>query len=132
MDPLRSRLRIYLLFFITVMALGVFGFMTVEGLSLSDALYFSIVTIATVGYGDIHPSTGAGKVLAILLVVIGVGVFLGVIANATEMMLNRREKQLRREKVHMVISVFFSEIGRGLIAFFAECDPLPWMLLEER
>jgi hypothetical protein len=76
-----------------------------------------------VGYGDIHPATQGGKLLAVVLIIMGVGTFLGVVANATEMMLNRREKQVRLEKLNMVIGVFFSEVGTKLIAFFAELDP---------
>jgi voltage-gated potassium channel len=108
---------------VAVMVLGTLGFMIVERISLTDAFYFSIVTIATVGYGDIHPATPAGKVLAILLIVLGVGTFLGVVANATEMMLNRREKQARLEKLNMVIGVFFSELGTKLLIVFSDHDP---------
>jgi hypothetical protein len=95
----------------------------VEDLPLTDAVYFSVVTVATVGYGDIHPATSAGKALAILLIVTGVGTFLGVIGNATEIMLNRREKEKRLQKLNMVQGLFFGEIGTDLIAKFAEFDP---------
>ena len=36
---------------------GIIGFMYLENLSLVDALYFSVVTLGTVGFGDIHPQT---------------------------------------------------------------------------
>jgi hypothetical protein len=81
------------------MVFGTLGFMAVEGLSLADAFYFSIVTIATVGYGDIHPATHVGKILAIILIIMGVGTFLGVVANSTEMMLNRRENKVRLQNL---------------------------------
>jgi len=123
MDPLKARLRIFLIVFITVMILGVIGFMAAENLSLADAFYFTIVTVATVGYGDIHPGTQAGKILAIVLIIMGVGTFLGVIANATEIMLNRREKRSRLEKLNMVIGVFFSEVGTRLLTIFSGHDP---------
>ena len=123
MDPLRVRLRIYLIIFFVVMISGTFGFMIIENLSLADALYFSIVTIATVGYGDIHPATQPGKIFAILLIITGVGTFLGVVANATELMLQKREKQVRMEKMNMVIGTFYSEVGLKLLAVFTEYDP---------
>jgi voltage-gated potassium channel Kch len=100
------RLQIHVILFAGVMVLGTFGFMRLEGLSLADASYFSIVTIATVGYGDIVPHTPAGKALAILLIVVGVGIFLGVIANAMEMVLQKLEKKIRMEKMNMVIGLF--------------------------
>jgi hypothetical protein len=58
-----------------------------------------------------------------LLMVTGVGTFLGVVANGTEVLINRRENALRIEKLHMVIGVFFSEAGTGLLRLFAARDP---------
>jgi voltage-gated potassium channel len=123
MNSIRVRLRVYLVIFFCVMIVGTVGFMSIEGFSLADAFYFSIVTIATVGYGDIHPATQSGKILAIILIVTGVGTFLGVIANATELMLTRREKQSRMEKLTMVIGTFFSEVGTDLLTMFSDYDP---------
>lgn len=42
--------------------------------SLSAALYWAVVTITTVGYGDISPQTGAGRFVAVLLMISGLGV----------------------------------------------------------
>lgn len=122
MDPLRRRLKIYLLIFFGVIVFGTVGFMILEDLSFSDALYFNIVTFATVGYGDIHPTTLYGKIFSAIIIVLGVGTFLGVIANATEMMLSRREKQVRFEKLNMVIGIFFSELGTKLLKTLAGYD----------
>lgn len=118
-----SRLRIYLALFIGVLTLGTVGFMLAEGLSPLDALYFTIVTVSTVGYGDIQPATPAGKALAVGIIVMGVGTFLGVIAGTAEAMLSRREKQERLEKLNMVIGAFFSEVGTPLLRAFADADP---------
>ncbi|MBW2013158.1 MAG: hypothetical protein JRI69_05135 [Deltaproteobacteria bacterium] len=75
MVDLRLRLRIFIGLLIVIIIMGTLGFRFTEGLSLVDAFYFSIVTIATVGYGDIHPSTEPGKFLAMFLILCGVGVF---------------------------------------------------------
>lgn len=116
------RLKIFVSILIAVMIAGVFGFMIIEGLSFSDAVYFSVVTVATVGYGDIHPVTNQGKVLAIILIITGVGTFLGVIANATDLLLNRREMEIRLEKLNIIIGVFFSEAGTKLLTEFSGYD----------
>ena len=76
MDPVLFRLRVFLILTFAVLAMGSLGFVVTEGLSLPDAIYFSIVTVATVGYGDIHPASSSGKLLAIVLIVTGVGTFL--------------------------------------------------------
>jgi len=122
-DPIRFRLTINLIIFLAVLVVGTIVFMLVENRSLIDAFYYIIVTMATVGYGDIVPVTSAGKIIAILLIVTGVGTFLGVIANTTELMLSRREKAARMKKLNMVIGVFFSETGNRLIRIFAQADP---------
>ncbi len=123
MDTLPHRLRFFIIAFLVTMMVGTVGFMFIEKLSFADAVYFSIVTVATVGYGDIHPSSQMGRFFAIILIIMGVGTFLGVIANVTEMMLNRREKQTKLRKMHMLIGVFFSEVGTKLIADFSSFDP---------
>ncbi|MGE5254887.1 MAG: potassium channel family protein [Planctomycetaceae bacterium] len=122
-DPIRFRLTINLIIFLAVLVVGTIVFMLVENRPLVDSFYYIIVTLATVGYGDIVPATPAGKIIAILLIVTGVGTFLGVIANATELMLSRREKLARMKKLNMVIGVFFSEAGNQLIRIFALADP---------
>ncbi|KAL1220723.1 Two-pore potassium channel 4 [Cardamine amara subsp. amara] len=76
-----------IIFLFVYLALGVFTysffrdqFSGTETHPLVDALYFSIVTFCTVGYGDIVPSTSTAKILTIVLVSIGV-VFLDFLLN---------------------------------------------------
>lgn len=123
MNALRFRLRVFLTVFLVVMLIGVVGFSVAEQVPVGDAFYFTIVTVTTVGYGDLTPKTPSGKVLAIFLIVMGVGTFLGVIGNAVELMLARREHSSRMEKLNMVIGAFFSELGTALLALFAKAHP---------
>jgi hypothetical protein len=97
--------------------------MFIEKLSLVDSIYFSVVTMATVGYGDIHPQSTVGKILALILIVGGVGTFLGIVASITETFLKRREESFRRQKLNMVAGLFFSELGNGLLRQFTQLDP---------
>ncbi len=122
-DPIRFRLMIYLIIFVAVVAGGTVGFKVIESKSWVDAFYFIIVTMATVGYGDVTPATAGGKIFAVVLIVLGVTTFLGVFANAAELALSRREKQVRMRKLNMVIGVFFSELGTRLIRDFSGADP---------
>ncbi|OPY76941.1 MAG: voltage-gated potassium channel [Syntrophorhabdus sp. PtaU1.Bin153] len=122
MHAITVRLKIFLAVFLVLIVVGTAGFMHIEKKSLVDAAYYVIVTVATVGYGDIHPTTDAGKVFAVVLIILGVGTFLGVIANVTEIVLARREIQGRLEKLNMVIGVFFSEVGVRLMTLFGRSD----------
>lgn len=119
----RLRLIIFASVFLTLVLSGTLGFMYIEGLSATDAIYFTVVTISTVGYGDLHPVTSAGKFLTMLLIISGGGSFFGILASATELILNRREKHTRIEKLNMIIGVFLSEVGSELLARFTNADP---------
>ena len=99
-------------FFVTVLlfitVLGALGFSAVEGIPLGDALYFGLVTVATVGYGDITPKTNLGKIIAIIIILGGVTTVTALLANATELFLAKRERQARVQKLNLIIGVFFS------------------------
>jgi hypothetical protein len=122
MDPVGLRLRIFSALFAALLAIGTIGFSQVEGLSLIDAVYFTIVTLGTVGYGDIHPKTPEGKFLAIFVITLGVGTFVTFFASIADLLVSRREKRLRVEKVNMVIEIFYGEVGTDLLARFAAAD----------
>jgi voltage-gated potassium channel len=63
---------------LTVIAIvsGTAFYSLVEGLRFVDALYFSVVTLTTVGYGDFAPETDAGKLFTAVYVLIGIGILL--------------------------------------------------------
>ncbi len=114
------RLRLLLAALLTVTLLGAGGFMFAEGLSLGQAVYLCFITITTVGYGDIHPTTDLGRALAIVVVLAGVGTFTGLVANGTERLLSRRERTQRERKLSVVAGLFHAELGKELLAFLAQ------------
>ncbi len=59
-----------------VVALGVIGYMTIEGWSFLDALYMTVITLSTVGYSEVYDLSAAGRVSSIVLIIGGVGVML--------------------------------------------------------
>lgn len=68
----RGLLAILLPFLLT----GMTFFHLVEGMSWLDALYFSVVTLTSVGYGDFVPETAIGKIFTMLYIVLGIGLFI--------------------------------------------------------
>ena len=52
---------------------GTLGFVFIEGWSLVDSLYMTIITISTVGYGEVHPLSPYGRGFASILIVAGLG-----------------------------------------------------------
>ena len=48
-------------------------------LTFPDALYWSLITVSTVGYGDHYPVTAIGKLTAVALIFFGIGIFAGIV-----------------------------------------------------
>ena len=48
-------------------------------LTFPDALYWSLITVSTVGYGDHYPVTVIGKLTAVALIFFGIGIFAGIV-----------------------------------------------------
>ena len=61
--------------------------MWLEGWSAIDALYFSVVALATVGFGDLVPTTVAGKLFTVAYILFGIGI---LAAFASELTRDRR------------------------------------------
>ena len=68
--------------------------------SYGDGLWLAFVTAATVGYGDFVPTTPASRVLAVIIVVIGVALLSVVTASIAAFLVGEDEKLLRREMHH--------------------------------
>ena len=71
-DP---QFRALLVLYAALLLIGTVFYTRAEGWSVLDALYFCVVTLATVGYGDFAPRTSVGKVFTIVYILIGAGVF---------------------------------------------------------
>jgi voltage-gated potassium channel len=61
---------------VIAIASGTIFYWLVEDLRPVDSLYFSVMTLATVGYGDFTPKTDAGKLFTILYALVGIGIVL--------------------------------------------------------
>lgn len=71
------------LYFIVSVLIATTGFAILEKRSLLDSFYWAIVTLTTVGYGDVTPVTAAGKIFSLFIMILGIGtiaIFAGIIA----------------------------------------------------
>lgn len=123
MKAITIRLVVLFLLLVVITIAGTFGFSRVEHLSLGDAFYFTIVTIATVGYGDITPQTATGKAMALALIILGVAAFTGVIVDSTGWLTERRQARTRYEQAGVLIGLFLNEFGDSFLKQLAACDP---------
>ncbi|MEZ4662267.1 MAG: NAD-binding protein [Caldilineaceae bacterium] len=73
--PLRLNRRLWAAFSVaTVLVLGgTAGYMLIEGWHWADALFMTVITLSTVGYGEVEPLTRSGRLFSMVLIVLGVG-----------------------------------------------------------
>ena len=75
----------------TVIGTGTVFYRFVEDLRWIDSLYFCVITLSTVGYGDISPDTVAGKVFTMFYVVIGIGVFVALVTTTAHHLIEAKK-----------------------------------------
>jgi voltage-gated potassium channel len=77
-----------------VLVVGTIFYHLEEHLSWVDAYYFSVITLTTVGYGDIVPHTPAGKIFTTFYILFGVGIITTFITYT----MRRRGERFERHK----------------------------------
>ena len=70
---LRVRLITGIAVFAALLAIGTVGYMVIERWSFIDAIFMTVITVTTVGYGEVQPLDTAGRAFTIFLVLFGVG-----------------------------------------------------------
>jgi voltage-gated potassium channel len=86
------------LLIVLVIVIGTAGYMLIEGWSAWDAFYMTAITITTVGFGEVHPMSTAGRVFTVVISFTGVGamfyaftLFMTLLAGGT--LAERRERK---------------------------------------
>jgi voltage-gated potassium channel len=101
---------------------GTLGFILIEHYPVFDAFYMTLITISTVGYGEVHPLSYAGRIFNSFLIFFGVTVMLLAVGGMTqaiiELELNqyfgkrRTKKMIDHLKDHYIVCGF-GRVGRG-------------------
>jgi voltage-gated potassium channel len=133
-----NRFRIALVTFAVVMAIGSLGYMLLERWSFLESVYMTVITLTTVGFGEVHPLSLPGKMFTMFLVLGGVGTATYTVFAATEVLV---EKQMRRVlgrdrmdgkvkqlKGHVIVCGF-GRVGRQICAEF-DRRGVPFVIVE--
>lgn len=128
---------ICLLIFVTIG--GTIGYVTIEGWGLLDAFYMTVISLTSVGFGEVHPLTPQGKLFTVLVILGGVGIVamaLGygsriVLEGQLERIMGRRrmEKEIARLRDHYVICGY-GRMGRVITREFLK-KPVPFVVVEQ-
>ncbi len=124
--------------FIAIILGGTFGYMILEKTTFWDGIYLTIITIATVGYGDMVPIYPAGKVFTVVLLFAGAGLVMYTLGKITEVMvegslqkiLERRkmDKKIARLHDHYIVCGF-GRIGKVICEILNEAGR-PFVVIE--
>ena len=121
----RKRLILIAVALLLVLTGGTLGFVLIEGYPPFDAFYMTLITITTVGYGEVHPLSRAGRIFNSFLIFFGVTVMLLAVGTMTqaiiELELNqyfgkRRTRKMIDDLHDHYIVCGFGRVGRGAAA----------------
>ncbi|MEM7335442.1 MAG: potassium channel protein [Chloroflexota bacterium] len=124
----RQVIRLSILIFI-ILFLGTLGYMLIEGWTLIDSLYMVVITMTTVGFGEVQPLSQAGRLFTIALMFSGIGVVAYVFSSFFEYIftgdfagtLRRRRVSQEIDKLdnHIVICGY-GRVGRSAVSSLKE------------
>lgn len=105
-----------------IMCIGTAGFHLIEGYSLFDAFYMTLITITTVGYQEIHPLSHAGRIFNSFLILFGVSAMFCAVGAMTQTIIElelqdrlgkrRKKRAIMQMKDHYIICGF-GRVGRN-------------------
>ena len=79
-----------------LLGIGTFFYAHAEGWSYFDALYFSVTTLTTIGYGDLHPTHTISKVFTMIYILVGVGSLLFALSVITQKLIESQRKMINK------------------------------------
>ncbi|MFT4532453.1 MAG: hypothetical protein ACI9T8_000476 [Candidatus Saccharimonadales bacterium] len=79
---------------VTLIGFGTWMFKLIEEWTWAESFYFSVATLTTVGYGDIHPTSDGSRVFTAIFILLGVGIVIAALSRIGSTYLIRQEHQL--------------------------------------
>jgi len=114
---------------IVLLAIGTLGYVLIDNWPVMDALYMTVITLTTVGYGEIRDISNAGRLFTIFLIIMGVGFYLYVVSYIIQFLVEGRirevlgrrrlEQQINRLNNHYIVCGY-GRIGRVLCRYLVQ------------
>lgn len=107
---MNPKVRIAIIFFVLLMIGGTIGYSLIEGWPLLDSLYMTVITLSTVGFGELRPLSPVGKIFTSGLILMGVGTLAYTATKITETILEKRlfhrrriQMDIKRTSQHVIV-----------------------------
>jgi voltage-gated potassium channel len=122
-EPVRQ-LQLSIALLLLLVIVGTVGYVVIERMGAVDALYMTVITLTTVGFGEVDPLDGAGKLFTIALIILGVGSAAWAVSNAAEVMLGqtfwvsvqrRRNRETVMEMKDHYVVCGYGRLGRQIV-----------------
>ncbi|MEW6040759.1 MAG: potassium channel protein [Elusimicrobiota bacterium] len=98
MDAIPTRLKVAFLALIIIFAVSIAGYMVIEKWNFLDALYMTVISLATVGYGETNPLTIKGRIFTIFILLGGIGMLTFVITSTISFLVEGELKGIMRRR----------------------------------
>ncbi len=93
-----SRLYFPLGILLLIIILGTIGYIAIEAYTFLEALYMTIITVATVGFTEVHPLSSEGRIFAIFLIITSFGTFAYAITSITQYIIDGEFREYFKTK----------------------------------
>jgi len=134
-----SKLKLSAFLFLMILSFGTLSYHMVEGMSLFESFYMTVISITTVGFSEIKPLSDAGRVITMIVIVTGIGVGTFTLGQFTRVLLEgelqavlgrrKLEKRIAKIKDHWVVCGF-GRIGK-IICDELAADGMKFVVLDQ-
>ncbi|MCK4630449.1 MAG: potassium channel protein [Bacteroidales bacterium] len=98
---------------VSIVSIGIIGYMIIEGFSFIESFFMTIITVATVGFQEVHPLSDVGRIFTAFLIIFSFGIFAYAVTTFTRYIIdgifrnyykdNKVKKRIRKLSNHVII-----------------------------
>ncbi|WP_138432012.1 potassium channel family protein [Fodinibius saliphilus] len=122
---------------VIVFIVGSLGYHFVEGMAFFDGFYMTFITITTIGFSEVTQMSSAGRILTMVVFVMGIGVISYIASQTTQLIFESEifkkramKKQLEKMEQHYIVAGY-GRIGHRIAEVLKEAD-IPIVVIENR
>ncbi len=97
-NPFSWKILLPLFILLILIVTGTLGYYWIDGFSLINAFYMTVITMATVGYGEIQPLSESGRLFTIFLIITSFGTFAYAVSTVTKFIIDGELRNFFKEK----------------------------------